>query len=294
MRSNRSRRTRAAVAAGALGLLLSAAGAAPVPPDDGEEGPPSADELAAIEELGFRIARHIEAHKKAATKLADMRDEIAPLVDGTVVMEGKTAWRVLFLKEPPPQDARRGPVVMARIDYYPAAGEVGQPNMMVPPREAPAATASHYRALQVALVAAARAEGRPGALSGAVSRIQGGRFVVHVMSDATEDGHARFGGDSLARIAATGRQLEEIQPLHAGPPIDLPIVGRSAGEPTLHTHAEGERPTATDVARVILEPRLAPHLVLTPNFMYRIDATGRITFLGINPAPAAGGRAGTP
>jgi hypothetical protein len=93
-------------------------------------------------------------------------------------------------------------------------------------------------------------------------------------------------------VAASGRQVTGVEPLHAGDPVDIPAAGRGPGRPTLHEHATGDLPAPTDVARVVLRPDIAPHLVLTPLFMFRLDARGGVTYLGPNrtasPHPGGG------
>jgi len=68
---------------------------------------------------------------------------------------------------------------------------------------------------------------------------------------------------------------------------DVPLAGRAAGQPSLHSHASGDLPTVGDVALVRMHPSLAPHLVLTPHSIFRIDAEGSITWLGPNPVPGS-------
>jgi hypothetical protein len=94
----------------------------------------------------------------------------------------------------------------------------------------------------------------------------------------------------MARVAASGRQLRSIEGLHAGDPIAVPIPARATGQATLHTHTTGDLPTPTDVALVRIHPALAPHLVMTPRHIFRIDRDGKVTWLGPNAAPATGGR----
>ena len=287
LRASGSGLFRALVVATALVPLTAFAsdGDAPAP------APPTEEELAAIEEVGWRIAHHQEAREKALDRLARMKN-YSSIHEGEIVIEGDRTWRVLFLKDPPPKDRRKRPLVMLQVEYHPTSGEVGYPNMMVPPREAVPRIVSHYRAGQIARARVLGNAQHPEPLEKVVFRAKKRQFMVYLTSTAAPDGHIRFGGDHLVRLTSTGRHVESIEPLHAGPPIDVSLAVRDDGDPTLHTHAVLNRPTATDVAIVMRHPSIAPHLILTPHFMYRIDAEGRITFLGESSmSPEGGGSA---
>ncbi len=290
LRTARSGRLRAFVVATALAAPLTTFAAegdmaAPVPPTD--------EELTVIEEVGWRIARHQEAREKARDRVAGMKN-FRSMLGGETVLEGNQSWRVLFLKDPPPQDRRKRPLIMLEVEYHPASGETGYPSVMVPPREAEPRLVSFYRAGQIALVKVIENMPSPGPLELAVFRMKRGQFMGYITSKTAPDGHIRFGGDHVVRVATTGRRIESIEPLHAGPPVDVSLTARDDGDPTLHTHVLLDRPTATDVALVMRHPSLAPHLVFTPHFMYRIDAKGQIMYLGESPLPPDGeGGAGT-
>ncbi len=250
--------------------------------------PPTEEELAAIEEVAWRIAHHQEAREKALDRLARMK-KYSSLHEGETVIEGDRSWRVLFLKDPPPKDRRKRPLIMLQVQYDPASGEAGYPNMMVPPREAEARIVSHYRAGQIARAGVLGKAQHPEPLEEVVFRLKKGPFRVYLTSTAAPEGYVRIGGDHIVRVASSGRRVESIEPLHAGPPINVSLAVRDDGDPTLHTHAVLDRPTATDVAIVMRYPSIAPHLILTPHFIYRINAEGRIAFLGENSMPPEGG-----
>ena len=280
---------RALVVAAALAPLTSFAAEG----DTAAPLPPTGEELTVIEGVGWRIARHQEAREKARARVAGMKN-YSSIHEGEVVLEGDQSWRVYFLKDPPPQDRLRRPAIMLQVEYHPASGEVGYPNVMVPPRQAEPRLVSFYRAGQIALVKVIKSVQHPELLEHVVFRVKKGRFMVYMTSKAAPDGQIRFGGDYLVQLASTGRHVESMEPLHAGPPVDVSLTPRDDGDPTLHTHAVLDRPTVTDVALVMRHPSLAPHLVFTPHFMYRIDAEGQITYLGESPLPPGGeGSAGT-
>jgi hypothetical protein len=85
-------------------------------------------------------------------------------------------------------------------------------------------------------------------------------------------------------VTADGTHLTEFAPTH-GPGEAVDVAPGDGTTPTLHTHASVDLPTATDVAQVIDHPGVAPHLVLTPHWMFRITADGVITWLGPNAVP---------
>ena len=62
----------------------------------------------------------------------------------------------------------------------------------------------------------------------------------------------------------------------------LVTAAGATDEPTAHSHLDNDLPTATDVAMVMIWPTLAPHLVLTPHHIFRIDADGTIGYLDPN------------
>jgi hypothetical protein len=79
-------------------------------------------------------------------------------------------------------------------------------------------------------------------------------------------------------------QVGEMTPLH-GETSTVPVPARPGASPTLHSHAQGDLPTETDVAVVLEHPTIAPHLLLTPHHMFRIEADGRLSYLGPNAVP---------
>ena len=89
--------------------------------------------------------------------------------------------------------------------------------------------------------------------------------------------------ETFARLLADPQVLS-VEPLHSNA-TSVALAPRAAGQPTLHTHDQGDLPFPTDVALVLRHRALAPHLVLTPRFMFRIDSEGVVTWLGPNTLP---------
>jgi hypothetical protein len=256
----------------------------------GAEGPPEEKALRAIEERGRRISLYVQASEKGREVLRQSPQEVPP-PDHVVVHEDRQAWRVLFLKDFQDRGVRKGLKVLAEVEYYPASGEAGMLRLMAPPRAASPLSTAFARALEEAVKAAAARGGIRAPYEEAVVREADGVFSVYLGSAPAGGGTVQFGADLLVRVASSGRQTISLEPLHAETTA-VSAAPRGAGEPTLHVHPSGDLPAPTDVAQVLRRPALAPHLVLTPRFMFRIDAEGRITYLGPRPPPgpaASGG-----
>ncbi len=270
-----------------LGTLCAALGR-----PSAEEGRPSEQALRAVEERGRSIALYLEAASEAGAA----RERQAPqgaARDRAVVIQGRDVWRVAFLRESG-QEAVKKMLLVAEALFNQTAGEVGEVRVFAPARSAPMATTAYARALQGSELAV---RGRPDAVppfDEAVFKEDDGSYTVYLRSKGNpgaqpegpgERGSVHFGGDFLVKVAATVHEVTSTEPLHFETTL-VSLAPRSPGQPTLHIHRQGDLPTATDVALVLRNPVLAPHLVLTPRFMFRIDSEGRVTYLGPNQAGA--------
>ena len=261
---------------------------------------PADETLRAIAERGRLIAGYVQAVSKARDLLAKQGVGIAP-PDSLVATLDHDLWTIAFLRDPPRDESpgmpRRGTLLLGAADYSESTGEAGTLRSMVPPQTAPATLVSYGRALKVAETAAAdRATGTPKEHDASIVRERDGSFTIYLIPRPEDPSKVPFGTDLVVRVAANGRQLQTLDPLHTEG-TEVPLAGRAAGRPTLHIHKSGDLPTPTDVALVLLHTGLAPHLVLTPHFIFRIDAEGTITYLGPNqttPAPPAGAPGATP
>jgi hypothetical protein len=244
-------------------------------------GDPPQESLRAVEERGRLLADYFEAVAQAEEQVRRQSDIAPP--DGAVVIKSSDGLRIVFVKDVVQGGVKKGTMEVAESAYDPTSRKAIGLSIFAPPTPAPASVISFARALQRAKEGAGgRKEAAP-PFDHAVIREKDGSFSVYLRSrDA--DGP---GGDLLALIAATGRQLVDVEALHQAV-THLPPGERKPGQATLHSHTEreGELPTATDVALIVRRPELAPHLVLTPRWMFRIDAEGRLTYLGPNPVPA--------
>src|SRR5213594_1308778 len=105
----------------------------------GEEERPSEEALRAIEERGRSIALYLEAASEAGEALS--RQGFARAVhDRAVVIQGRDAWRVAFLRESGQDPPKKVQVMVAEALFNQPAGEVGEVHVFTPPRTAPAAT----------------------------------------------------------------------------------------------------------------------------------------------------------
>lgn len=274
-------------------VSLAAATGPALPQDDH----PSEESLRLLQERGRTIALYLDAVDRGARRFSLQSGQSKP-PDRTIAIVDRDGWRVLFLKDlaidPAPSGPKTGLLLMGDTTFSPDAREVGDLRLMLPPHAATASAQSYARALGQAETAVAALPGAGPPWEDAVVREKDGTFTVYLVShkpDKDEAGTAggppkgvSFGHDFVVRVAASGRQVTSTDLLHTRSTA-VPLAPRPAGQPTLHAHEQGDLPTPTDVALVVRNPALAPHLVLTPRSMFRIDAEGGVTWLGANPVP---------
>jgi hypothetical protein len=268
---------------GAAALLSAAAAGAQ------GAGRPSDEVLRAITEAGRRIASYQEAivtARKRFEESTDLGDRVRP-----VVVDRTGVWHVVFISRELKAGDTKAWLLVADVVFRPRAGEVERLEMFDPPKAAPADAQAAMRAIETARTGAqAQTAAVPPPFAESVFRDKGGTFTVYLQSRTGARAVTRFASDLKAKISADGNQVLEISPLHGpGESVDVPPGDGKA--PTLHAHARGDLPTETDVALVIASPRMAPHLVLTPAWIFRIEADGAVTWLGRNEVPpvATGG-----
>jgi hypothetical protein len=261
----------------------------------GEEQRPPEEALRAVEERGRSIALYLEATSEAGAALVRQTPQAAAY-DRSVVIQGREGWRVVFLKESGQDTTGKRWAMVAEALFNQVAGEVGEVRVFTPPRSAPAATAAYARALQEGETAARSRPDVTAPFTEVIFKEEDGTFVIYLWSEDSpgtpregpgEAGAVRFDSDLVLRTGGAGRQGISVDPLHSGA-SSVPLAPRPAGQPTLHVHAQGDLPTPTDVALILRHPTLAPHLVLTPRFMFRIDSKGGIAYLGPNQGRAEG------
>lgn len=264
-----------------------------------QEDHPSEENLRLLQERGRTIALYLDAVDRGAKRFS-LQSGQSKAPDRTIAIVDRDGWRVLFLRDlaidPAPTGPKKGMLLMGDTTFSPDARDVGDLRVMLPPHAATATPQSYARALGDAETAVAGIPDAGPPWEDAVVREKDGTFTVYLFShkqdkdEAASGGGApksvTFGHDFAVHVAASGRQVTSVDLLHPRSTA-VPLAPRPAGQPTLHAHQDGDLPTPTDVALVVRNPSLAPHLVLTPRSMFRIDAEGGVTWLGANPVPGA-------
>jgi len=292
MESSGGLRRRAAL----LALVMSAAAVAPraLAADgdkaaSGAQAPaarPSDDEVRSVEQRGREIALYLQAAVRAREMGQRREGGMAP-PDRVVVVEGRDGWQVFFLKNPDPASRSKGVLLLGTAGFDPTSGNLGAPVVKVPPATAPTSTLTYLRALETAEAAAANDQNARPPYDEAVFKAADASYEVYLKSSPKDAATVQAGADLLVTVTTNGRQAIGTLPYHAGA-TTLPLAPRPPGQPTLHAHGEDDLPSPTDVAMLLLHPELAPHLVMTQHYLFRIDAQGKITFLGRNPGGGAG------
>jgi hypothetical protein len=246
---------------------------------------PSDDELLAITLEGRRIAAYheaIAAAQKRLEKETDLHDR-----PHTVVVERGGATHVVFVVRGSKGDEIKGFMLLADAVFVARAHEVAKLDVYDPPKAVPADAQTMLRALEVAHTGSqAQAAVAKPPFNEAIFREKGGTFTVYLQSRTGNRAAWRFGSDLKVKVSGDGNQVLDITPLH-GPGEAVDVPPGDGKKPTLHNHVHGDLPTSTDVAMVLENPLLAPHLVMTPAWIMRIEADGALTWLGRNEVPPA-------
>ncbi|WP_297766323.1 tetratricopeptide repeat protein [uncultured Muriicola sp.] len=85
-----------------------------------------------------------------------------------------------------------------------------------------------------------------------------------------------LGGDYKITLSADGSQVLNIKKLHHTILKTPSQIDGKKGRSVGHLHVTSDLPSATDVAFILLNPHLAPHLVWTEFWTTRIDANGKV------------------
>ncbi len=252
-----------------------------------DEPYPSVDQLREIEAEGRRIALYFAALAAAQDEFA--RKAPPGAVSGRqVIVARRDGWHVLFVTDSHPRRINEKPKLVAEVVFDPKTAYIRTFRYVEDPRSVPRIAWDYLLAVESAQLAAAAAEAATPPFDAAIFFGQGVAFRLYLMPTPA-DGLIRFGGDYLVNVERSPVSVTSIESLHAATwPVALPAV--ATDEPAAHSHLENDLPTATDVALVMTWPTLAPHLVLTPRYLFRIEADGTIGYLGPNePLDAAAG-----
>jgi hypothetical protein len=250
---------------------------------------PVDDALRAVETEGRRIATYLQAIDKARKQA---REKIPDMLEGirTVVVNRSGTWHVVFLRQVITAGVTKGLMAVADAVFNPRAGDLTAFQAFDPPRASPSDAQAAVRAGDSSISRAQ--QGLPGGTSFDEMMLRDGQgpWTVYLLRRPNVAGTVSIGGDFVVTVSPDGNQVIDIKPIHDKSVGDSVSLAKSAS-PTLHMHPTGDLPTATDVAMVLVHPTLAPHLVLTPRWMFRIEEGGTITYLGPNSVPpvASGG-----
>lgn len=243
------------------------------------ESPPTIEQLRRIEEEGRNIALYFEALALARAEF-EREAPAGAVTDNQVIVVRRDGWHVLFVTDADPRLVNDKPALVAEVVFNPNTTVIRTFRYVEEPRSLPPVAWEHLLAVESSSNAGAAADGAALPFDAAIFFEAGQSFRVYLLG-SPEDGMIRFGGDFLLTVERNPISVSTIEPLHAATwPVALPAEGNN--EPTAHSHLDGDLPTATDVARVMQWPALAPHLVLTPRYIFRIDADGTISYLGPN------------
>lgn len=90
-----------------------------------------------------------------------------------------------------------------------------------------------------------------------------------------------IGGDFKVSISSDGSRVLNKTKLHNSI-LKVQLEFKNGQEPAgaFHTHVLSDLPTETDVALVLLNPKLAPHYIAGQKWMSKIDADGKVSVLG--------------
>ena len=285
---------RVAAACAALGVILAGAASAvraqapgqPAAPGAATAGRPTEAELQAITEQGRRIASYHEGIAGCRAALAQRQPDQAQA--SAVAVDRNGVMHVFFLRRDAGVDTAPRWIPVADATWQPRAGEVASLLMLDPAKAPPADVIGHLRALEAARAAVGTRPGAPPQPHDEAAFKEKGStaYTVYLQTRAERADAARFGSDASVRISGDGMQAGEVRPLHDATET-VAVPPRPGGSPTIHSHAQGDLPTETDVAVVLDHPGLAPLLVLTPRHMFRIESDGRISWLGPNAVPPA-------
>ena len=110
-----------------------------------------------------------------------------------------------------------------------------------------------------------------------VFRERDGTITVYI-TPGNETKEVRLGGDYKVSVSPDGLKALNVAELHRA--LLVFPEHRKTTVSSWHTHLKADLPAETDVAAVLLDPSLAPHIVVGPKWITEIDEGGKIRLIG--------------
>ncbi len=242
------------------------------PPRAKRSSPATEGELSEITARGRQLA----AYDVAAWHATDAVQAMGPKEGSTthyIAMENDGVWTVFFGK----LDEARGKFQVV----YEAVQQKDHPTQFTvrrldPPREDAASVLFRARAIQTALADLGPWD-RPRNV--AIVPASEGQLFVYFVPAQTEEKIFPLGGDVRYLISRDGTSILEKRQMHRAT-VEFGVP--SSGKPEIfsfHTAVLDDAPEDTDVFHVLARRASVPELVLTPQYVYRVQTDGTICYV---------------
>ncbi len=239
-----------------------------------DEPRPSEEEIASVEKRGREIAEY----EKAAIRATDLLMEGKPdesRLGLFLAVKSENALRVYFGKVSE-EDKKLIPAYV----YSCPEGKYNEMKRVETPKELPEEIHQLARAIKLAMGSISN-EIQHARYNNNAFREKDGSITVYITPGNTNPKVILLGGDFKFSISRDGNEVIEKLKLHQST-IELRSKPKGRKKPvaTVHTHITDDLPTETDVAIVILNPQIAPHIVVGPTWVTGILSNGEIEVIG--------------
>ncbi len=240
------------------------------PPCAKRTSPASGNELSEITARGRQLARY----DQAAWHATDAARALGPAPGSTecyVAVEDGGKWVVAFGK----LDETRSKLQVV----YEAVQGTGPADFSAkkldPPREETGSVLFRARAIETT-----RADFGPRdrPYNVAIVPASKGQVFVYFVPAQTDAGIFPLGGDTRYLVSRDGTTILERRELHRAT-IDFKAPGSGNTEAPFHTAVLDDAPEDTDVFHVLARTPSIPELILTPQYVYRVEADGTICYV---------------
>ncbi|MDI6606582.1 MAG: hypothetical protein QME65_05535 [Candidatus Omnitrophota bacterium] len=235
----------------------------------GEERMPSLEELGMIEFKGRQIVEYERVALKAAELLPPGRPDLEKLENYVAVKE-PGLWGVYFGRV-----SDYGSKFHAAYIYSCPADAPDQIKLQDSGQDIYGEVLELAKAVKLAVHSIAGPMQFP-RYNTYVFREQDATITVYLIPGNDLPGIAVLGGDFKFSISKNGSKIINKTKLHKEA-LEIPLTGNPEA---FNKHFADGLPTETDVSFVLLYPMAAPHYVIGPKWMSRIDADGKIYILG--------------